>query len=117
MIYIQIGSKSPTSYSALGNGVHGCIKKFHEAGGPTAFSIVGYCTSTAAEFPEITRGSPADLCLHNHLSQFMGDTFNGIRHIHIKAGNGQTSFRTHVCPDGGAQAHPSTFDHLYKSPG
>src|SRR5690606_35576096 len=69
----------------------------------------------STQLAEISGCTAAYFGLHDYFPQFMGDAFNIIRDIYVEAGNWETPFRSHICPNGGAQAHPSAFDHFYES--
>src|SRR5690554_2642805 len=99
MVDIQIGGKSTTPHASLGDGVHGCVEETHKAGRAAALPVVSDCTAPAAKLPKIRRGSTAYFRLHNHLSQFMGDALDIIRHIYVEAADRKASFCTHIRPD------------------
>src|SRR5690606_15541754 len=114
MIDIQIGCKSPSPHTTLRYCVHHRIKEFHKTYGTTALSIISDSATTSPQLTKITGSSATNFCLHDYFAEFMSNSFNVIRHIHIKTGDRKAALGTHVRPDRRTQAHPAFFDHLYE---
>src|SRR5690606_29761528 len=87
MVYIKIGRKSTPANAALRDHVHGRVIKFHKRNRPGRFSVVSNSSTAVTQLPEITGGTSANLGLHNHLAQFMGDALNIVGHMHVETGN------------------------------
>ena len=115
MIYIQIRRKSSTTNAALRNHIHRSIIEFHKRNRTRRFSVVGYGSSAISEFTKIPRSSATNFRLHDHFTQFVGNSFDIIRNMNIETRNRQTSFRSHVCPNWRRKTDPTFANHLFKS--
>src|SRR5690606_25865029 len=99
MIDIQIGRKSPSPHTTLRYCIHHRIKKFHKTYGTTALSIISDRAATSSQLTEVTGGSATYFCLHDYFAEFMSNSFNVVRHIHIKTGDRKAALGTHISPN------------------
>ena len=115
MVDVKIRCKSTSSHTTLRNHIHRCIVQLHKRNRSGRFSIVCNGRSSVSQLSKITRSSTSDFRLHNHLSQFVRNSFDIIRNMNIETRYRQTTLCSHISPNWRRKTNPAFHNHLFES--